>query len=294
MGGLSCVAGKPENETTSEAADPDKNVEYTRLHDRLDSQKTSNRNSCHVYCGDPKTNPSKDKPPDGDPATHPLQAAKGSSDTVESFVENGDGKNGGEAPDKDDDGDDDCKDDSESYTDTDDNESKDSVPDIHGLNSPLRFYPPPLIAPFDPKKLRRPRSLDSADYSRSISKSRPLSYSPGLLKTKHPKSLHCITEQVVQETKPKIRQRPQSMDMSSFFEAKGFDVHTQKLRRLLTQKSPRKNKSEQKLNSPSLKPKQVDTFLFVEKKPIYFPKALLLIPILIISLVIYLTLINYY
>ncbi|XP_052766944.1 uncharacterized protein LOC128207825 isoform X2 [Mya arenaria] len=271
MGGLSCVAKKQEDEVGPEVAGGESS-EYTLLKERRESQKPWNRNSTHIYCGERKNKPDEDKPPDDqDGAT--CDQDKDSNKTEESVLINGDV--GGvsiksdeivsyEAAGRTEN----ITNESSSDSDDTDNESKDSVPDIHGSDSPLRFNPPPHIAPFNPKYLRRPRSLDSAENFKPKSKSRPLSYSPGLLKTKHPRSLHCITEQVIAETKQRPRQRPQSMDMSAFFEVKGFDIHTQKLRRLLTQKTPKRSRAEKQQHfSNALLPLQPGQVKFLEEGP---------------------------
>lgn len=238
MGGLSCVTGKPPD-TEPEPKDTITKPNDTKRVERRESQRPWNRHSLQVYCGDPKSeSDTENKPPDD--ADHTKQEKEASVEKEQNHVAADDPAELNTEPphehginstdhiiDK--------MIDLSENEDT-DSESKDSVPDILSETgfSLAKFYPPPVIAPFDPNTCtvkKRPRSLESED-NNVIRKSRPLSYSPGLLKTKHPRSLHCITENM--NISP--RKRPQSMDMSAFFEAKGFDIHTQKLRRVLTQK----------------------------------------------------------
>lgn len=247
MGGLSCVAGKPPDtepkpqDTYTKPKDTNTKSNDTNRVERRESQRPWNRHSLQVYCGDPKSESEtcEDKPPDN--TDHTKRETEASVDREQNHVAaEGPAEMNTEPPhlqhginstdqiiDK--------MIDLSENEDT-DSESKDSVPDILAETgfSLVKFYPPPVIAPFDPNTYtvkKRPRSLDSED-NNAIRKSRPLSYSPGLLKTKHPRSLHCITENM--NISP--RKRPQSLNMSAFFEAKGFDIHTQKLRRVLTQK----------------------------------------------------------
>ncbi|XP_053392685.1 uncharacterized protein LOC123564066 isoform X2 [Mercenaria mercenaria] len=255
MGGLSCVAGKPEPEQVE--AEPVKRVATV---ERRESQRPWNRHSLQVYCGEPRKNSGtcEDKPPDDGEKTKPEptntdneQNHVTESDTVDVKPALAHGVSSAE--------------DILDLSDNDDteNESKDSVPDIliESAIQHVKFYPPPHIAPFDPTEAvkKRPRSLDSAE-SQMTRKSRPLSYSPGLLKTKHPRSLHSITEAV--DKSP--RKRPQSMDMANFFEAKGFDIHTQKLRRVLTQKVKEKIKEDLQNNKCTIQPGQVK---YLEERP---------------------------
>ena len=241
MGGLSCVAGKPETEEPEEA-EP---VRHTSKVQRSDSQKPWNRNSLQVYCGEPRKKSCEDKPPDDPEETKQEDAASETSHKTESNehkeveqeLSHGIASNA------------EILDQMVDLSENEDteSESKDSVPDImvESAIQHVKFYPPPHIAPFDATVVvkKRPRSLDSAENKLSPRKNRPLSYSPGLLKTKHPRSLHSIIET---DTSPK--KRPQSMDMTSFFEVKGFDIHTQKLRRVLTQKVREKIKEDMQNN----------------------------------------------
>ena len=119
-----------------------------------------------------------------------------------------------------------------------------SINPSSAVDEPLRLFPPPACAPFDPtsvKIIKRPRSVDAVlnHADRPVNRARPLSYSPGLIqKTKHPRCLHSIEEI------PKFRERPKSIDFSLFFQGdKDSDNNIQKLKRLLTQKSPRKSKT---------------------------------------------------
>ncbi|XP_060552798.1 uncharacterized protein LOC132714078 isoform X2 [Ruditapes philippinarum] len=256
MGGLSCVAGKPENEEPQEA----ESVKRTATVQRSDSQKPWNRNSQQVYCGEPRKK-SEDKPPDDAEETKQEKTAcDADNDNIPS--------DGTETKDHEElkpklshsiASDAEILDEMVDLSDKEDmeSESKDSVPDImvESVIQHVKFYPPPHIAPFDPTidVKKRPRSLDSAENQFSPRKSRPLSYSPGLLKTKHPRSLHSINETV--DKSP--RKRPKSMDMTNFFEVKGFDIHTQKLRRVLTQKVREKIKEDMQNNKCTIQPGQV-------------------------------------
>lgn len=236
MGGLSCVAGKKEVEEESvEAAKPSAEVE------RQESQKPWNRHSLQIYCGEPrKTSEScEEKPPDDTLGTKDTVKT---GDDIEVNTKNVAKAKTEHSKDMHNiSSSEDILDRMVDLSDT-ENESKDSVPDIRFENvlQHSRFYPPPHIAPFDPsiQVKKRPRSLDSAQ--ETARKPRPLSYSPGFLKTRHPRSLHCIAESVNNVSK----KRPVSMDMSAFFEVKGFDIHTQKLRRVLTQKVKEKIKED--------------------------------------------------
>lgn len=276
MGGLSCVAGKPDEDPESAPVNP-------RLQQRRESQLPWNRRSLQVYCGDSKdkkTGTNQDKPPGDSDQNSPEKTLdnKASNDkdetavvktetdqetketkqeakeTTEVEVNNltNDDINHLSAETKGNTRNLSSSSEPDSCT-TPDNPTCNSAPDIvkksedHSEHAHVKFLSPPLIAPFDPSQrvIKRPRSLDAVANNRPINKSRPLSYSPGLRKTKHPRSLHCINEV------PQRHERPQTMYLENMFESKGFDIHTQKLRRLLTvkvtkilhDKSVRKHKS---------------------------------------------------
>lgn len=257
MGGLSCVAGKPESDeepepTAGEVVKERKGVE------RRESQRPWNRDSLQIYCGETKekppdnvieTNPDvKDVTDDNDKLCEPKTDANTNDTEKVEDVESKDESVCSHIEDLEN---------ADKLIDLSDpdvsDECQDSVPDIpivtevSRYSSPSKFYPPPHIAPFDPtyQVKRRPRSFDSAECM--ARKTKHLSYSPDFLKTKHPRSLHCIIEPVHSMPRP----RPQSMDMDSFYEVKGFDVHTQRLRRILTQKVKQmhKDKNMKKNNS---------------------------------------------
>lgn len=204
---------------------------------RRESQRPWNRASNQVYCGEPKKNATADsKASEGIDDGKKLEGVNVDNNNESSAVSNktADGNevtNSNLALVRKD------------FWD----EMKFSIPKIvtqpPRLDVPLNLYPPPEAVPYDPSAriVNRPRSLDTVMnyYNRPINKTRPLSYSPGLIKkTKHPRCLHSIEEI------PKFRERPKSIDFSVFFQGdKDSENNIQKLRRLLTQKSPRKSKT---------------------------------------------------
>lgn len=260
MGGLSCVAGKPEGaEQPMEARPTTRQVEEGR-----ESQLPWNRHSQQVYCGEPRkiNDTSQDEPPDKSEQAQQSEADnddKGQTKMTEDIsakLPNGDvlaetkpdtSKEkaevktvpvSNESAENEGSSDDGASDKGEST----DSELNDSVPEI-SVDPPSKFYCTHPVDYSEAKVIKRPRSLDSADQFGNIRKSRPMSYSPASLKTVHPRSLHCITEAVnAIRSPPLLRQRPQSMDFTGLFDTKGFDhiSHRQKLKRMLT--SPKKHK----------------------------------------------------
>ena len=242
---MGCIQPKPKGEDK-----PPEKVKQREII-RRESQKPWNRASNHVYCGEPKKD-AKDENKD-----EQENDAKQSSNGVTEGSNNGKLPDGTNVNNNNESNGDNKKSRVENGGDVNNSnlalvhknfwdEMKFSIPSIDKhpavVDGPLDLYPPPAMAPFDPtsvKIIKRPRSVDAVlDYSnKSVNRSRPLSYSPGLInKTKHPRSLHSIEEV------PKFRERPKSIDLSLFFQG-DKDNNIQKLKRLLTQKSPRKSKT---------------------------------------------------
>ena len=267
--GMGCISPKPEK-----VEEPPENVKKREII-RRESQRPWNRASAQVYCGDPKkggeTQDTQEKSSDeAETNTEVGDSAVENSDAVpvvtngvtdsSSDVKNSEGvkvdnnnesnNNGVE-----------CsavvgngliKDVELNNCDTSEDQKNgvDMNPPVQkitetflGHDIPLKLCPPPLITAFDPgaKVIKRPRSLDAVEnyYKQPVIKSRPLSYSPGLrMKTKHPRSLHSIEEI------PKFRERPKSIDFSMFYHMDKDSDHIQKLRRLLTQRGPKKSKTQ--------------------------------------------------
>mgnify|MGYP000060686810 FL=1 len=258
MGGLSCVAGKPED---TEQPEETRATCAKYAGGRRESQLPWNRRSLQVYAGDPKKKEEtkEDKPPDeSEPSSDKVVDEPPESEKVNDKTE--DLPNGvvfvldaeadvdvkAEPKEKKEPVVEDSvqsEDVSESSVKEESAESElnDSVPEI-STDPPSKFYYTPIkdISYKNQTVIKRPRSLESADYLGR--RSRPMSYSPAMLKTKHPRSLHCITAAVdAIRTPPMSRPRPQSMDFSGIFD-KDFDfsAQTQKLKRMLT--SPKKQK----------------------------------------------------
>lgn len=284
MGGLSCVAGKPE----ADAHPVDTRPTNRRIEERRESQLPWNRQSLQVYCGEPKkkAESSEDKPPDETEKTgdatedQSLDIANKSqekccTETPDSCTPNGvilneSVENEGQEESK-------VTSDDESLNkdvnnsenavgtveESTDSESNDRVPEIC-VEPPKKHYSLQLINDdCSYKIIKRPRSLDSYDYF-GVRKSRPVSFSPALLKTKHPKSLHSITAAVeALKTPPISRQRPQSMDFSGLFEPKGLDIPAQKLRRILTSPKKRKEKKSASNINTANSSNFLQVFLFI-------------------------------
>ena len=224
---------------------------------RRESQKPWNRASAQVYCGEPKKGtPDEDKPP-GEPEKpedagfSDLKEASNDAKQRREIVSENSNKYSAQE----------CNSvtGNESNGDVDvklgnslpvQKAEEEKMPPAPRTNEHftendivLKMSPPPIIAPFDSgaRIIKRPWSLDAVENycNKPVQKSRPLSYSPGLrMKTKHPKCLHSIEEI------PKFRERPKSIDFSVFFQDRDSDKNIQKLKRLLTQKSPRKSKPQ--------------------------------------------------
>lgn len=278
MGGLSCVAGKPE-----EDPEPVETRASPKEEERRESQLPWNRQSLQVYCGDPKKTPesSEDKPPDevissadkllsddtGIPltpevteetkqkltkqkSTPPNGVVVGTGEAAENAEKVENNENSVEKAD--------TSESSESETseksameDVVESESFDHVPEIT-VDPPHKFYSLVIENVDTSKVIKRPRSFDSADHYR-IPRSRPMSCSPAWFKTKHPRSLHCITTALETEKFPPLnrRQRPQSMDFTGLLETKPLDLNSQKLKRMLT--SPKKQRKHKESSKTDLK-----------------------------------------
>ena len=245
---MGCIRSKPKVKE-----DVPEKVKFSEII-RRESQKPWNRASAQVYCGDPKKD-NQDQDETEKSETTNIDASKAdSSDVKQTEAVLGENNNASSVQKSIPVVENECTTEVEA-------KNCDISPDqkIEGEKPPLppriidhfkesdivlKLSPPPLIAPFDPSAriVKRPRSLDAVENfsKRPVNKTRPLSYSPGLrMKTKHPRCLHSIEEI------PKFRERPKSIDFSLFFQDKDSDKNIQKLKRLLTQKSPRKSKTQE-------------------------------------------------
>ena len=240
---MGCIRSKPKDEEK-----PPEKVKCREII-RRESQRPWNRNSNQVYCGEPKKSAKDENKQDNGEIQNQDGGINSNNDSAglgEVNVSGADTKTG-----VDDQGADHLGVNNTNmalvHKDFWD-EMKFSIPrpvkPYITVDQPLQLFPPPPCAPFDPKGakiIKRPRSVDAVlnQHDKPVNRSRPLSYSPGLgQKTKHPRCLHSIEEI------PKFRERPKSIDFSLFFQGdKNSDNNIQKLKRLLTQKSPRKSKT---------------------------------------------------
>ncbi|XP_052266133.1 uncharacterized protein LOC127868406 isoform X2 [Dreissena polymorpha] len=273
MGG--CIGGSSKSEelkSDTETAAP--NGSYEKQAEKKEASILPDRRSGHVYCGEPKAPANQrsadvntqgggsPKPP-RDLDTKVVSNGGVSSDAVVlPYARAGEMLNSTEA---------------EqpnvtivSVIDLDDtnNESKDSFPDIHKSDTSVKCHPSPLIGSLHLKEsvLKRPRSLDSADPIKPVVRHLALTYSPALLKTRHPRSLHCIIEPNVHESVIS-RTRPQSMDLTAMFDYHSQEFQAQKLKRMLTQKVTKKPKADKQQHCNAVVPFNPGQVKYLDEGP---------------------------
>ena len=246
-----CVTGKSEEKPAPEAS-----VTSEIKSDKTDPEKPWNRQSLQVYCGDAKKKPTAEQTdPNKSPKQNENNTHPGGTENQKPEVTLG--PNTYEANTSQNKAEKNCLEKFNTIKDSEENQMNNTAPMIESSNKSLpsiveesgdttisgKLHQPPLIAPFNPsayKVIKRPRSLDAWENKKPMHRSRPLSYSPGLRKTVHPKSLHSINVSVSPQ-----KDRPKSMDVESVLDSKGFDSF--KLRRIMTQKHYKKGHEENKV-----------------------------------------------